>query len=211
MIASESPRPIGTIFSLCTFLALGCGGNVTKNGGADASASSVDASGNGSDAGSAEASPNLDASQNLDTAQSSDVQPTVEDGCTVVLPSDYDQSCAVDSDCIGVAQVSECPAGACSVCVTEAISRSAMTQYMEALSRSLATRPSGGECSCPCVTIGAVCRTGKCVPAYCGPPQADRLPACADAGGYCDYAGDTDCKMGPPDACAYSDEVCCLN
>jgi hypothetical protein len=192
-------RSVRLGFAACAVVALGCGGNVTGNGPADASNVFGDAS------------KNFDAGGTLDAGQSSDVQSTAENGCNIVLATDYDQSCTVDTDCIGVAQVSECPAGACSVCVTEAISRSAMTQYMEALSRSLATRPSGGQCSCPCVTIGSVCRAGKCVPAYCGPPQADWLPACADAGGYCDYAADTDCKMGPPNACAYSDEVCCLN
>jgi hypothetical protein len=41
--ASESPHPIGGIFGLCTFLAWGCGGNVTGNGPADASSSAIDA------------------------------------------------------------------------------------------------------------------------------------------------------------------------
>jgi hypothetical protein len=40
----------------------------------------------------------------------------------------------------------------------------------------------------------------------------DTLPACGDAGGKC-YFGETTCdpkRPGPPNACAYNDEICCL-
>ena len=59
----------------------------------------------------------------------------------------------------------------------------------------------------------AVCHGRRCQAALCTLDPSDTLPACTDAGGACQYAaGPTDCsKPGPPDACAYSDEVCCVD
>ena len=132
--------------------------------------------------------------------------------CHVVLASDYDQSCVVDSDCVAVGQVNSCPANACSGCgPTAAINKSALASYQPALSSALASA-SDGTCACPNECGIAVCRNGKCQDS-CIPPATDTLPACADAGGTCQYAaGPTDCsKPGPPDTCAYSDEVCCVD
>jgi hypothetical protein len=82
---------------------------------------------------------------------------------------------------------------------------------MTAFAQAFASKASGTGCGCPCES-GALCRSGKCQAAFCGPPPADTLPACADAGGRCAYSANTTCNgMGPPDACAYSDEFCCLN
>ena len=131
--------------------------------------------------------------------------------CNVVLASDYDQSCVVDTDCVGVGEVPMCPATACDGCLTQAINKSAMAQYMIALSQAFASESPGEACGCPCEGIGALCRGGKCQAAFCGPPLADTLPACANAGGACAYKANTTCNgIGLPDACAYSDEVCCL-
>jgi hypothetical protein len=131
--------------------------------------------------------------------------------CRPVLASDYDQSCVVDTDCLTVGQVSQCPATACDSCATEAINQSAMAQYMSAFAQAFATSPRPGFCGCPC-TVNGICRAGKCQAGYCEPGPADTLPACTDAGGQCDYAANTSCNgIGPPDSCAYSDEVCCLN
>jgi hypothetical protein len=86
-----------------------------------------------------------------------------------------------------------------------------MAQYTSALSAALASAPSGSGCNCPCEG-GAICRAGKCQAAFCAPPRSDTLPACADAGGACMYSANSVCAaMGPPDACAYSDEVCCTH
>ena len=134
--------------------------------------------------------------------------------CSPVLASDYDQSCTVDTDCVAVGEVSSCPAFACDGCTTEAINKSVMAQYMTAFAQAFTSKAPGTGCGCPCES-GAVCRGGKCQAAFCGPPTADTLPACAnagDAGGMCLYSANATCSgMGPPDACAYSDEFCCLN
>src|SRR5580692_6095243 len=61
-------------------------------------------------------------------------------------------------------------------------------------------------CGEPC------CRHGVCqIGSACFSP-ADTLPACADAGGACSPFV-TECGSqgaGPPDSCAYPDEMCCL-
>jgi hypothetical protein len=133
--------------------------------------------------------------------------------CSPVLASDYDQSCMVDADCVAVGEVSSCPAFACDGCTTAGINKSAMAQYTTAFDQAFAAKEPGTGCRCPCES-GAVCRGGKCQAAFCGPPTADTLPACesaGDAGGMCLYSANATCSgTGPPDACAYSDEFCCL-
>jgi len=132
--------------------------------------------------------------------------------CTVVLASDYDQSCMVDADCVSVHQVPKCPVTDCSGCYPVAINKSAMERYTAALSQAVASAPPGPLCYCPCESGLALCRGGTCQAASCGPPVADTLPACSNAGGACGYAANTICnRKGPPDACAYSDELCCLD
>jgi hypothetical protein len=131
--------------------------------------------------------------------------------CTTVVASDYDQSCAVDTDCVAVGEVTQCPASPCDGCPSEAINASAMAKYETAIAPDFASEPSGQHCSCPCEG-GAVCRNGKCQAAFCSPPTSDTLPACANTDGMCVYSANTTCDtMGPADACAYADEVCCLN
>jgi hypothetical protein len=181
--------------AMCNFLAFGCGGNVAGNGPADASNVFSDAS------------KNLDAGGTLDAGQSSDVQPTVEDGCTVVLPSDYDQSCAVDSDCIAVGQLGQCPASACDGCLTEAINKSVWSRYETALHQAFATDPPVGICNCPSMVV-TCCRHGTCQGVGCF-SRADTLPACADAGGTCVPVASCG-HPGPQGGCAYSDEMCCV-
>jgi hypothetical protein len=132
--------------------------------------------------------------------------------CTPVLASGYDQSCDADTDCVGVGEVPSCSTSTCA-CPTAAVNKSANAQYSALFSQVTAAHPPA-PCNCPCLS-GAICRDGTCQAAYCGPPPADTLPGCAnagDAGGMCAYSANTTCSgMGPPDACAYSDEVCCLN
>jgi hypothetical protein len=193
MVPLERRFPTGAALVTGSFLAFGCGGNVTGNGQADASSSSVDAS------------------KSLDAGQSTDVQAAFDAGCNAVIASDYDQSCVVDTDCVLVmGEVRGCPATAC-YCPEAAINKDARAQYMAAFAQAVASEPPGGpHCGCPCIG-GALCRAGKCQAGSCGAPPTDTLPTCADAGGTCDYSANTTCNaIGPPDACAYSDEVCCL-
>jgi hypothetical protein len=129
--------------------------------------------------------------------------------CEIVLASDYDQSCTYDSDCTAVGQVSACPAGECDSCPSEAVNNSAAVAYKSALSSALSSA-SGETCECPCDGL-AVCRAGKCQVA-CVPPPSDTLAACSSVGGICGYSMNTLCsKSGPSNACAYSDEICCLD
>jgi hypothetical protein len=110
-----------------------------------------------------------------------------------------------------VGQVPSCPVTACDGCTTEAINKNVAAQYMTAFTRALASGSSLEGCGCPCES-GAVCRNGICQAAYCGPSPADTLAACADAGGQCFYRANATCNgLGPPDACAYDDEFCCIH
>jgi hypothetical protein len=128
--------------------------------------------------------------------------------CTSLLASAYDHSCDADTDCVGVGEVPSCSTSTCA-CPTAAINKSANAQYSALFSQVTAAYPPEA-CNCPCLS-GAICRSGTCQAAFCGPPTADTLPSCADAGGTCSYSANTTCNgMGPPDACAYSDEVCCV-
>jgi hypothetical protein len=169
---------------------------------------------NGADAavesGPADASSgSVDAGSNLDVGSSSDIQTSIDaPACSIALASDYDQTCVVDSDCVAVGQVGECPANPCNQCTTGAINKGVLPQYQAAF--ALAFVGALGQCNCACGGP-ALCHGGKCLAGACGPPLADTLPACADAGGRCNYSANTTCNaMGPPDACAYSDEVCCI-
>ncbi|MGO9838206.1 MAG: hypothetical protein ACLP1X_28840 [Polyangiaceae bacterium] len=128
--------------------------------------------------------------------------------CSVVLASDYDQSCTVDTDCTLVGEVPSCPAEACDGCTLWAINKGAITHYMTAFSQAFASVPSGTGCGC-IAEDGPCCRGGQCT-AMCS-SSTDVLPACADAGGFCSLGANISCgSAGPPDSCAYSDEVCCL-
>jgi len=135
--------------------------------------------------------------------------------CPVVVASDYDQSCVVDEDCVSVGQQPKCPVTDCSGCIPGAINKSAMARYMSALSHAVAAVMSdvpGVLCHCPCEGGFAICRGGKCEAAACGPPNADTLPACTQARGICAYVANSLCTTkGPPGACAYDDEICCLD
>jgi hypothetical protein len=147
----------------------------------------------------------------VDAGTSNDASAATDAACTPVLASAYDQSCDADTDCVGVGEVPSCSTSTCA-CPTAAVNKSANAQYSALFSQVTAAYPPAA-CNCPCLS-GAICRGGACQAAYCGPPAADTLPACAnagDAGGMCAYSANTTCSgVGPPDACAYTDEFCCL-
>jgi hypothetical protein len=134
-----------------------------------------------------------------------------DSSCSVVVASDYDRSCATDDDCVTVGEVPQCPPAACNSCGSAAINKLDSARYQSAFSRAIANLPTSERCNCPCEVDFAICRAGQCQAAYCAPPVADTLLTCADAGGVCSYAANTACSgLGPPGACAYSDEICCL-
>jgi hypothetical protein len=132
--------------------------------------------------------------------------------CMPVLASDYDQSCVADTDCVSVGEVPTCPASACDGCLLQGINKGAMAPYAAALAQAFASAPPGQRCGCPCEGVGALCRGGKCQAARCGTPPEDTLPACMAAGGTCGYVSNTIChRTGPPEGCAFTDELCCLD
>ena len=124
--------------------------------------------------------------------------------------STYDQSCQIDSDCVGVAVGDFCHPNA--GCPNAAINQALLAQYQADIAKTYG----GGSCtalsSC-LLTIGPCCRHGVCqMNTGCSGPS-DTLPACADAGGTCGpFISQCGSKgAGPPDSCAYPDEMCCLN
>jgi hypothetical protein len=122
--------------------------------------------------------------------------------CTISASS-YDQSCTVDTDCTEVTSTDYCSTDNC-LCGGSAINVAALAQFNADTSKTpLSMR--AGACSCP-AGFGPCCRSGMCTMTCFS--TADALPACVDAGGTCEPG--TCGRAGPPDACAFSDEVCCL-
>jgi hypothetical protein len=128
--------------------------------------------------------------------------------CTISASS-YDQSCTVDTDCQEVTSTDYCTANC--LCGGSAINVGAVTAFNEAIGKTpLGSGTLSGGCPCPS-SFGPCCRGGTCTTTCLSP--SDTLPSCADAGGSCllSRPSGVTCTMnGPPDACAYSDEVCCL-
>jgi hypothetical protein len=184
------------LLAVCGLVVCGCRGDVVASGLADAASGSDGRGETTLDSGDPD-NPSGDAGSAA--------------ACSAVLASSYDQSCVVDTDCVAVGEIPSCPASGCDGCTTAAVNKSVMTQYATAFAQAFASKALGTGCGCPCES-GALCRGGKCQAGFCGPPPSDTLPACADAGGMCAYSANTTCSgTGPPDACAYPDEFCCLN
>jgi hypothetical protein len=122
-----------------------------------------------------------------------------------IVASNYDQTCSTDEDCTPIAEGNACSLiGPCSTAV---ISKTSLPRYQA----DIVGVPCYGLAGCPAETPPC-CRAGTCqTGAACNAPS-DTLPACADAGGSC-VAFVIECGSqgaGPPDACAYADEMCCL-
>jgi hypothetical protein len=91
---------------------------------------------------------------------------------TAIRASDYDQSCAMDSDCVEVTEGNSCVVGGCG-CGGVAINRCALPRYQADLEASGVQFVE--TCNCP-ADFGACCRGGRCVDNFCC------LNACPDAG-----------------------------
>jgi hypothetical protein len=79
-----------------------------------------------------------------------------------VLSSQYDQSCARDSDCLVVNETLSCPAMMCSFCGTGVINKQAEASYMAAFSAATAdVALDAGLCNCGAVGEPC-CRMGLC-------------------------------------------------
>jgi hypothetical protein len=125
--------------------------------------------------------------------------------------SSYDQSCQIDSDCVGVAIGDFCHPNA--GCPNAAINKAALPRYKADIAKTYGAGSCTALSSCGFYQ-GPCCRRGICgMNTDCFGAPSDTLPACADAGGTCGPFI-TQCGSkgaGPPDSCAYTDEMCCLN
>jgi hypothetical protein len=116
------------------------------------------------------------------------------DACSIVLASDYYQSCAADTDCALVGQVSFCPPGPIDNCPTFPISKSVVPQYMAALSDALASVAGQGS---SCIANSVCCVQGQCSTSCPLPPLSP--PAGADAS--------SDAPIIPPGSVLCSSEL----
>lgn len=174
-----------------------------EGGATDDSASTLDTS------GTADAANLVDASCGNADAPCGDADAPDSASCAIVMASQYDQSCKVDSDCVAVGEVPSCPASACDSCTLDAINQSASERYAATFQQAFASRAPGSLCGCPCEG-GAVCSYGKCQAVACGGTPGESPVACLILGGRCVSAGTTCRRVGPPDKCPSSDEVCCI-
>jgi hypothetical protein len=139
----------GPLMVAVTCAIVGCGGHVRADGPPDASSGAPEESGN------------------------PDVVMQVEaSSCSIVLASNYDQSCSVDTDCVAVSQVSVCPGWGGYGCILWTINKNASAQYMTAISQAIADKPFNGGGSCPEET-SPCCLQGRCNVSSCPepPPQ----------------------------------------
>lgn len=128
----------------------------------------------------------------------------------VIDASAYDQSCQTSSDCFGVAVGDFCHPNP--GCPNAAINKTAMPQYQADIAKTYGAGSCVALSSCG-LYFGPCCRRGSCqMNTGCTATPSDTLPACSDAGGTCGaFIAQCGSKgAGPPDSCAYADEMCCL-
>jgi hypothetical protein len=93
----------------------------------------------------------------------SDAGTTDDSGLSCSLSaSQFDNSCTVDSDCVGVPPGDPCAGNCSSICPTSALNARVAYQYLTDLK---ALMPGGNEniiCSCPCIAAQPCCRQGVC-------------------------------------------------
>ena len=87
------------------------------------------------------------------TSSTSSSSSTSSKQCGTIRASDYDQTCAQDDDCVGVASGTFC-SGGCS-CTNAAIHKTAQAAYDAAF-------PNVGQLACPCAAPMVYCGGGQC-------------------------------------------------
>ena len=186
------------VLAAWSFLSWSCGGNVVGNSQGDAS--SGGAAGGGTTVDGSIVAPGVDGSSDA----------SAYSGRCMISASSYDQSCAVDTDCTSVTSTNYCSVNC--LCGGSAINLGAQAQFNEDVSKTPLGSGALGPAGCPCFSSpGPCCRNGQCSTTCFSP--TDTLSACANAGGMCFLGDYTACggqAPGPPNACAYSDEVCCV-
>jgi hypothetical protein len=91
------------------------------------------------------------------------VNPSGDGGACMILASNYDQSCRVDSDCILIAQGNYCTPGC--LCREGVVNYGALPRFVADVSKApiAADAMSAGDAGCPClVPSGPCCRAGMC-------------------------------------------------
>ncbi len=193
-------------FLVCAMLAAGCGGAETAP--SSAGASSKDEGGVSTASTDASAGATADAASNL----SGDAAADASANACVILASNYDQSCTVDTDCASVSSGNYC-AQLC-MCGGSAINVAAEVRFNADVAKTPVGSGAVKNIACPCVAaFGPCCRAGLCTTDCYA--TSDTLPACSNAGGQCAppgaaCGGTEGPKLGPANSCAYDDEVCCL-
>jgi hypothetical protein len=192
--------------AVCSTVTAACGRTYLDEG------QPVDAAADGASAADAgtivDAGANADVSDAPEDARAVDAGVEAESGSCIILASNYDQSCTVDSDCKDVTAgdycSTLCPCGGSSINV------GAVAQFNQDVSRTPLGSGAIAWDACPCLTAGGpCCRQGTCHMNTCVLPS-DTLAACADAGGSCNMLTLGCARLGPANSCAYPDEACCL-
>lgn len=152
-----------------------------------------------------------EAGMTIDASMAGDVGADADSDACSISASVYDRSCAIDSDCIAVVQGDVCTFF-CPCHYSAAINVAAEQAYSAAIARLVPPRiPMDGAilgCSCG-RNPSPICRAGMCELSG-GGAQLDPCSGEGDASGGCFLSGATCDRNGPPDACPYADEVCCL-
>jgi hypothetical protein len=119
-----------------------------------------------------------------------------------IVGYNYDQTCATDTDCVGIAEGNAC--SVLSSC-TSAINIRALARYKT----DTAGTPCYGYGATDCmVTELACCLAGLCsVSGDCYRPPNDSR--CLAAGGVCTESS-VDCSPGPSNSCPNGTGFCCL-
>lgn len=158
------------VFSVLAGTAVGCGSRTDLVGPTARVWSDAGVNATATDAAdpSADATATVDTGAMVEGGATVDTTPQVEgvasDGAACsISASSYDQSCAVDSDCVAVVEVA---CGGCT-CLTGAINRRDLARY--SLDRAeLAPSAGGATCNCACEPVAPHCCGGACNN-FCGP------------------------------------------
>jgi len=76
--------------------------------------------------------------------------------------SQFDNSCKVDSDCVGVPSGDPCAANCASICPAAALNARVAAEYVADLRALVPVSNDSIVCSCPCIAARPCCRQGAC-------------------------------------------------
>jgi hypothetical protein len=76
--------------------------------------------------------------------------------------SQFDNSCKVDSDCVGVPSGDPCAANCASICPTAALNVRVAAEYVADLRALVPASSDSIVCNCPCIAARPCCRQGAC-------------------------------------------------